>query len=153
MKNFQCFIGSLICMCLGARASWGGMNLKLFDLGVPASGLFPFLFGTVLFLIGIVSLCFDLLRIKASLSEEDDASINYKGVRKVFLYFGLSISCTLLIPYFGFVIPAFGLLFVLLRFVENVNWRQSLYLAFGFTMFCDILFIRTLGVQLQSFNI
>ena len=153
MKNFQCFIGSLICMCLGAWASWGGMNLKLFDLGVPASGLFPFLFGTVLFLIGIVSLCFDLLRIKASLSEEDDASINYKGVRKVFLYFGLSISCTLLIPYFGFVIPAFGLLFVLLRFVENISWRPSLYLAFGFTIFCDILFIRILGVQLQSFNI
>jgi len=152
MKKFQRFIGSFFCICLGARASWGGFKLQLFDLGVPASGLFPFLFGTVLLLIGSVSLCFDLLSFRDNPSEEH-SSVNYMGVRKVLAYFGLSISCTLLIPYFGFVIPAFGLLFVLLKFVENIHWKQSLYLATGFTMFCDILFIRTLGVQLQSFNI
>jgi hypothetical protein len=105
-----------------------------------------------LVVIGLVSLYFDVQNYKVNNAGEL-SSFNYSGPLKVFLYFALSISCTFLIPYFGFVIPAFILLLVLFRFVEKIDWKPSLYLASGFTIFCDILFIRALGVQLQSFNI
>ena len=152
MKNIQYIIGSVFCIGLGAWATWGGLKLQLFVMGVPSSGLFPFLFGAVLVAIGFASLFVDVQNYKAQISNEL-SSFNYNGARKVLSYFGLSISCTLLIPSFGFVIPSFVLLFILFRFVENINWKPSLYLASGFIIFCDILFIRMLGVQLQSFNI
>ena len=152
MKNIQYIIGSVFCIGLGAWATWGGLKLQLFVMGVPSSGLFPFLFGAVLVAIGFASLFVDVQNYKAQISNEL-SSFNITGTRKVLSYFGFSISCTLLIPSFGFVIPSFVLLFILFRFVENINWKPSLYLASGFIIFCDILFIRMLGVQLQSFNI
>ena len=152
MKNIQYIIGSIFCIGLGAWATWGGLKLQLFVMGVPSSGLFPFLFGAVLVAIGFASLFVDVQNYKAQISNEL-SSFNYTGARKVLSYFGFSISCTLLIPSFGFVIPSFVLLFILFRFVENIDWKLSLYLSSGFIIFCDILFIRMLGVQLQSFNI
>ena len=151
MKNVQYIIGSVFCISLGAVATWGGLNLQLFVMGDPSSGLFPFLFGVVLITVGLASLFIDVRNYKAHVSNEL-SSFN-SGARKVLSYFGLSIICTLLIPYLGFVIPAFVLLFILFKFVENIDWKPSLYLASGFIIFCDILFIRMLGVQLQSFNI
>ena len=152
MKNIQYIIGSVFCIGLGAWATWGGLKLQLFVMGVPSSGLFPFLFGAVLVAIGFASLFVDVQNYKAQISNEP-SSFNNTGTRKVLSYFGFSISCTLLIPSFGFVIPSFVLLFILFRFVENIDWKPSLYLSSGFIIFCDILFIRMLGVQLQSFNI
>ena len=152
MKNIQYIIGSVFCIGLGAWATWGGLKLQLFVMGVPSSGLFPFLFGAVLVAIGFASLFVDVQNYKAQISNEL-SSFNNAGTRKVLSYFGFSISCTLLIPSFGFVIPSFVLLFILFRFVENIDWKPSLYLSSGFIIFCDILFIRMLGVQLQSFNI
>ena len=152
MKNIQYIIGSVFCIGLGAWATWGGLKLRLFVMGVPSSGLFPFLFGAVLVAIGFASLFVDVQNYKAQISNEL-SSFNNTGTRKVLSYFGFSISCTLLIPSFGFVIPSFVLLFILFRFVENIDWKPSLYLSSGFIIFCDILFIRMLGVQLQSFNI
>jgi hypothetical protein len=152
LRNIQYIIGSVFCIGLGAWATWGGLNLQLFVMGVPAAGLFPFLFGAVLVTIGLASLFYDVRNYKANISNELP-QLDYTGIRKVLSYIGLSISCTLLIPYFGFVIPSFVLLFVLFMFVEDIDWKPSLYLSSGFIIFCDVLFIRMLGVQLQSFNI
>ena len=109
MKNIQYIIGSIFCIGLGAWATWGGLKLQLFVMGVPSSGLFPFLFGAVLVTIGLASLFVDVRNYKAHNSKEL-SSFNYSGARKVLSYFGLSIACTLLIPSFGFVIPSFVLL-------------------------------------------
>ena len=152
MKNTQYLVGSLCCIFLGAWATIGGVRLQLFEFGTPASGLFPFLFGSVLTIIGLASLVFDILRYKKHDASED-SELNPSGVRKVLLYFATSIACVLLIQHLGFVIPCFTLLLVLLRFVEDVDWKMSLSVATGFTVFCDVLFIRTLGVQLQSFSL
>jgi len=151
LKNTQCIIGSVFCIGLGAWATVGGLNLQLFVMGVPASGLFPFLFGAILVAIGVVSLFIDVRHYRAGISSEL-SSFDYNGTRKVFAYLILSISCTLLIPIFGFVIPSFILLFILFALVEGVDWKLSLLVASGFVIFCDVLFIRMLGVQLQSFN-
>jgi len=151
MKNTQYLVGSLCCIFLGAWATIGGVRLQLFEFGTPASGLFPFLFGAVLTVIGLASLVFDVLRYKKSEAAQDTES-NHSGVRKVLFYFASSIGSVLLIQYLGFVIPCFTLLLVLLKFVEGVSWKMSLSVAIGFTLFCDVLFIRTLGVQLQSFS-
>ncbi|MFT5447064.1 MAG: hypothetical protein ACI9DC_002239 [Gammaproteobacteria bacterium] len=151
MKNTQYLIGSLCCVFLGAWATIGGVRLQLFELGTPASGLFPFLFGAVLTVIGLASLVVDILRFKKRETDED-AEFNHCGVRKVLAYFASSIGCVLLIQHLGFVIPCFTLLLVLQKFIEDVNWKMSLSIAAGFTLFCDVLFIRTLGVQLQSFS-
>ncbi len=152
MKNVQSIFGSVFCICLGAWASWGGVKLKLFDLGTPASGLFPFLFGTILVVIGLASLIYDVLAFRES-DVGAVTKVNYVGIRKVLSYFGLSISCAILVPLLGFVIPCFFLLLIIFIFVENIRWKPSFFLAAGFTIFCDILFIRALGVQLQSFII
>jgi hypothetical protein len=134
MKNIQYIIGSVFCIGLGAWATWGGLKLQLFVMGVPSSGLFPFLFGAVLVAIGFASLFVDVQNYKAQISNEL-SSFNNTGTRKVLSYFGFSISCTLLIPSFGFVIPSFVLLFILFRFVENIDWKPSLYLSSGFIIF------------------
>lgn len=152
MKNAQSIFGSIFCIFLGAWTSWGGVKLKLFDLGVPASGLFPFLFGTALTLIGLSSLTYDVISYRSH-DGETASKVDYSGVRKVLAYIGLSMSCTILIPHIGFIIPCFLLLLIIFVFVENIHWKPSLYLAAGFTIFCDVLFIRALGVQLQSFII
>jgi putative tricarboxylic transport membrane protein len=151
LKNTQRIMGSVFCIGLGVWATVGGLNLQLLVMGVPASGLFPFMFGAILVAIGAVSLLIDVQHYRAGNSSELSSS-DYTGKRKVFAYFILSISCALLIPIFGFVIPSFILLLILFALVEGVDWKRSLLVASGFVIFCDVLFIRALGVQLQSFN-
>jgi len=154
-ETFARAAGSAAGLAIGAWAAWEGWRLRLFDLGSPGPGLFPFLFGVLLAAVALLSLAIDLRRARRAgplPTPGSDAGRDAAGggVWRSCAYVLIGAGCMLAMQRIGFLAAVFVALLLLVRLVEQMSWRASLLTAFGAAVSADLLFVRLLSVQLPS---
>jgi len=143
--------GSAGFAAVGAWAAWEAHPLGLYELGSPAPGLFPFVFGVLLLAIALLSLSIDVrqaLRPGADAPSQQGGDL-HGGIR-VFGYLAIGTGCAVAMAWIGFVPAALLGILLLARCVERMSWRTALLTASGSAVAADLLFVRLLSVPLPA---
>jgi hypothetical protein len=144
--------GSLVLGAAGAWAAREAWGLGLFQLGAPAPGLFPFIFGALLAATGAVSLVVDVVAVlrpgtlapAASVDEEPGGALRVAG------YLVVGTAWTLALSTLGFVLSTFLGLVLMMAVVEKMPWRISLGISAAAAAAAWLLFVRLLAVPLPA---
>ena len=118
------------------KESWG---LPFGSLSRPMHGFFPFTVGTVL---GLLSLAY-LLKSWLGRKKEEEGFKFFPvsgGSKRIGLTLGSLLVFYLLLESAGFLIAAFFLIFVLIRFVEPQKWFYSVAIAVLISLSSYLLF-------------
>ena len=131
----------VLLLVLGAAALFGASGLGLGELTQPGPGLWPFLVAIVLTGAAAVLVFIDPV--------EDYEPWTVGTVRIIAGLVGLGIFI-LLFQAVGFLLPAFLMLALWLRFFGDESWPWSLGLAAAGAIVMYLLFVQALGVPFPS---
>jgi putative tricarboxylic transport membrane protein len=131
----------VLLLVLGAAALFGAFGLGLGELTQPGPGLWPFIVAVLLTGTAAVLVFIDPV--------EDYEPWTLGTVRIIAGLVGLGIFI-LLFQAVGFVLPAFLMLALWLRFFGDESWPWSLGLAAAGAIVMYLLFVQALGVPFPS---
>jgi putative tricarboxylic transport membrane protein len=131
----------VLLLVLGAAALFGAFGLGLGELTQPGPGLWPFIVAVLLTGVAAVLVFIDPV--------EDYEPWTLGTVRIIAGLVGLGIFI-LLFQAVGFVLPAFLMLALWLRFFGDESWPWSLGLAAAGAIVMYLLFVQALGVPFPS---
>jgi putative tricarboxylic transport membrane protein len=126
-----------VLLALGVAALLTARGMGLGQLTAPGPGLWPFIVAVLLTLTAAVLLFLD--------PAEDYEPWTAGTVRILVGLVGLAVFI-LLFETIGFVIPAFVLLTLWLRFFGEESWRMALVLAATGSLVLYLVFVTALGV-------
>lgn len=142
--NPKDFWTGVIYVTIGAGALFMSRDYSMGNAVKMGPAYFPVVLSVVLIVIGIISLIRSLVRQGTQLG-----TVAWKGL-------ALIVSSTVL---FGLVVRGAGLaialpLLIMISSLASIrfNWRHSLALAVGVTVFCILVFYKGLGVPLPAFG-
>ncbi len=130
-------LAPLVLLALGVAALLTARGMGLGQLTAPGPGLWPFIVAVLLTLTAAVLLFLD--------PAEDYEPWTAGTVRILVGLVGLAVFI-LLFETIGFVIPAFVLLTLWLRFFGEESWRMALVLAATGSLVLYLVFVTALGV-------
>ena len=125
-------IGGLVWVGIGMALCFGSIRLGLGTLNSPEMGLFPFLTGSLLALVGLiltVSKSHEGSRSKAGGEVTSGFKLSQKGVLTLVLLFGYAS----LIGLMGFILTTFFFLFGLFKILDPRRWLTPI-IASGLTV-------------------
>ncbi len=118
-------VGSLFWFVLGAAAVYGSLDLGLGEMGQPGSGFLTFVAGLFVSLMAVIVF---IQSYRGDPAAQRRVSSLWQGVK-----WQRAILITLLIAIFiavfetlGFFICSFALLFVIMKYLEGLNWKTSI---------------------------
>jgi len=133
---------NLFWIALGFGAAVMALKMNLSGPYGPDSGLFPFLSSVMVCLSGL-GLMFD----RSSSAANIDWPSSEGFWRVAGVIFGM-VALIFLLPYVGFALASFITMIILIRFVERVEWKQSILLSVCSVLSVQILFGYLLDMQL-----
>jgi putative tricarboxylic transport membrane protein len=133
---------NLFWIATGFGAAATALQMKLSGPSGPDSGLFPFIAGT---LVGLGGLALMFTRSNAATAIEWPNRVGFWRIGGVVC--GILVMI-LLLPYTGFGVASFVTMIVLVRFVEGVDWLQSIVLSLASVAGVIVLFGQLLGMPL-----
>jgi|WetSurMetagenome_2_1015567.scaffolds.fasta_scaffold446167_2 putative tricarboxylic transport membrane protein len=143
MKKNDCMT-SVIWFGLGLFITLYALRFKLGTASEPGSGLMPFVSGVVICFCSVITFLISVV----------NASGNTKKVweniriRKLLLVFIVLLSYGLLMEKIGFILCTFGMVLLLVRFVDPQSWFTSFLTAGVSSVAAYLLFETWLQTQL-----
>jgi putative tricarboxylic transport membrane protein len=133
-------IGGLLWIGIGIALCLGSLRLGLGTLNSPEPGLFPFLTGSLLVLVGViltVSITYQRHRSKGARPETSGIKLTHTGVVTLILLF---IYASLL-GFLGFILATFLFLFGLFKIMDPRRWvtpliTSALTVTVSYLVFC-----------------
>lgn len=129
-------------IALGFGAAAMALQMKLTGPYGPDSGLFPFIAGAM---VGLGGLALMFARGHAAANIEWPSRTGFWRVGGVIA--GMAVLI-LLLPYVGFGVASFVTMIILMRFVERVDWRQSIVMSLASVFGVIVVFGHLLEMQL-----
>ncbi len=117
-------VGSLFWFILGAAAVYGSLDLGLGEMGQPGSGFLTFVAGCFVALMAVIVF---IQSYRADPAAQRRVSELWQGV-KWYRAILITILIALFIAVFetlGFFICSFALLFVIMKWLEGLDWKTS----------------------------
>lgn len=134
-------LGPLVVLLLGVTAMVGAYRLGLGSTSRPAPGLWPFVVAMLVAVTGTLLLFLD--------DPDDYETWSAKTYRIVAGLAGLGVFIVAF-QWLGFVIAAFLMLTLWLRFFGEESWRWALSLGVGGSVAMHLLFVVAFGVPLPE---
>jgi hypothetical protein len=130
---------ALVFVALGALWIASALRMSLWDGFAPDSGFLPLIYGGLLAGLALAVVAELLLA---------GAPAAGGGIRKPLLVLAALIAAVSALPFAGFVISVFFLLFLLYAVVERLPWLPSVLVSGGITGGLYLIFRTWLGVPL-----
>ena len=142
-------LGSLFWFVLGAAAVYGSLDLGLGNMGQPGSGFLTFVAGTFVALMAAIVF---VQSYRGDPSAHRRLSELWHGVK-----WQRAILITILIAIFiavfetlGFFICSFALLFIIMKWLEGLDWKTSVFVPAITIAGTCILFKTVLKISLPA---
>jgi hypothetical protein len=120
-------IGAFFWLVLSSLIMEEASRLPFGTLSQPKSGLYPFILGVVLGLLSLGLLITSFFR--KGQEKDSKFSSDRQGLKKVGLVLGVMVVFFLGFERVGFLLSAFFVVFVLIKFVEPQKWSYSALVA------------------------
>ena len=132
-------------------AGWQAASYGLWERLEPAPGLFPFLVCVLAGLCALVALAGlvvdHLAGIDPPAGEDEEAEGPFLW-RKVAIYVVALVAWPIAFAWIGWLLSTALGLMLIMRFAENMSWRESLIVTAGALLGSWLLFVRLLDVPL-----
>ena len=142
-------LGSLFWFVLSAAAVYGSLDLGLGDMGQPGSGFLTFVAGTFVALMAVIVF---IQSYRGDPAAQRRLSELWQGVK-----WQRAILITLLIAVFiavfetlGFFICSFALLFIIMKWLEGLSWKISVFVPAVTIVGTYLLFKTVLKISLPA---
>ncbi len=142
-------VGSLFWFVLGAAAVYGSLDLGLGEMGQPGSGFLTFVAGCFVALMAVIVF---IQSYRADPAAQRRVSELWQGV-KWYRAILITILIALFIAVFetlGFFICSFALLFVIMKWLEGLDWKTSILVPALTIAGTYILFKTVLKISLPA---
>ncbi len=141
--------GSLFWLVLGAAAVYGSLDLGLGEMGQPGSGFLTFVAGCFVALMSVIVF---VQSYRSDPAKQRRVSELWQGVK-----WQRAILITVLIAIFiavfetlGFFICSFALLFVIMKWLEGLDWKTSVLVPALTIVGTYLLFKTVLKISLPA---
>ncbi len=141
--------GSLFWLVLGAAAVYGSLDLGLGEMGQPGSGFLTFVAGCFVALMSVIVF---VQSYRSDPAKQRRVSELWQGVK-----WQRAILITILIAIFiavfetlGFFICSFALLFVIMKWLEGLDWKTSVLVPALTIVGTYLLFKTVLKISLPA---
>ncbi len=131
---------ALCCTILGLLISVSSYRIGLGNFKAPQAGLFPFLVGLAIILLGVI-----LFR-EGRKQQEKTPIIEARWMNLLFVL-GILIFYALALDWLGFTLTTLLFMILILKVIEPQRWSVALFTAVLSTGFCYMLFSLWLKVE------
>jgi putative tricarboxylic transport membrane protein len=137
-------VTSMVWFCLGLFIAAYSPRFKLGTSSEPGSGLLPFISGVVICICSAITF---LLAVKEKSGRAKEIW-NHVQFRKLLFVFIVLLFYALMMEKLGFILCTFGMVFLLVKFVDPQSWVTSILAAGASSVASYLLFETWLQTQL-----